>query len=263
MHSTAPALTYTVRQSVAEILLNCPPVNAITEAMMDQLLQYLDDAARDPSVKAVILGSAVPGRFCAGLHLSEMGNADFEHKLALVEKLYSGLFEAQTRLGKPSIAAVSGTARGGGMTLAVSCDMLIAADTASFGYPEIDVGVTPAIHYTHLPRIIGKHRAFELLFTGRSFSAAEALQLGLINQVVPQAEVLERARAIAQQFCRKSPLVMKLGRQAFHKAIDVEYRRGVASAVEHFGNVAATDDAREGMAAFVEKRPPVWPSDQR
>ncbi len=194
MHSTSPALTYTVRQSVAEILLNCPPVNAITEAMMDQLLQHLADAARDPAVKAVILGSAVPGRFCAGLHLSEMGNADFEHKLALVEKLYSGLFEAQTRLGKPSIAAVSGTARGGGMTLAVSCDMLIASDTASFGYPEIDVGVTPAIHYTHLPRIIGKHRAFELLFTGRSFSAAEALQLGLINQVVPEAQVLERAR---------------------------------------------------------------------
>ncbi|MGE8319826.1 MAG: enoyl-CoA hydratase/isomerase family protein [Comamonas sp.] len=258
-----PNVTYTVQQSVAEILLDSPPVNAITAAMMDQLLQHLDRAARDPAVKAVILGSAVPGRFCAGLHLSEMGDASFEHKLSLVDKLYTGLFDAQARLGKPSIAAVNGTARGGGMTLAVSCDMLIAADTATFGYPEIDVGVTPAIHYTHLPRIIGKHRAFELLFTGRSFAAAEALQLGLVNEVVPEAQVLERARAVAQVLSAKSPLVMKLGRQAFHKALDVEYRRGVASAVEHFGNVAATADAREGMAAFVEKRSPNWPSDNR
>ena len=177
-----------------------------------------------------------------------------------MEKLYLGLFDAQARLGKPSIAAVNGTARGGGMTLAVSCDMLVAADDASFGYPEIDVGVTPAIHYTHLPRIIGRHRAFELLFTGRSFGAAEALQLGLVNEVVPEAQVMERARAIAQQLAAKSPLVMRLGRQAFYKAVDVEYRRGVASAVEHFGNVAGTEDAREGMAAFVEKRKPAWPS---
>lgn len=256
-----PTVTYTVQHAVAEILLDSPPVNAITQAMMDQLLQHLDQAARDPAVKAVILGSAVPGRFCAGLHLSEMGNIDFEHKLALVDKLYSGLFDAQARLGKPSIAAVGGTARGGGMTLAVSCDMLVAADTATFGYPEIDVGVTPAIHYTHLPRIIGKHRAFELLFTGRSFAAAEALQMGLINEIVPEAQVLERARTVARSLSAKSPLIMKLGRQAFHKALDIEYRRGVASAVEHFGNVAATADAREGMAAFVEKRAPKWPSD--
>lgn len=256
-------VTYTVQASVAEILLDSAPVNAITDAMLDQLLAHMDRAARDPAVKAVILGSAVPGRFCAGLHLNEMGNARFEHKLGLVEKLYSGLFDAQARLGKPSIAAVGGTARGGGMTLAVSCDMLIAADTATFGYPEIDVGVTPAIHYTHLPRIIGRHRAFELLFSGRSFAAAEALQLGLVNEVVPEAQVLQRAREWAQRFCQKSPLVMRLGRQAFNKALDIEYRRGVASAVEHFGNVAATADAQEGMAAFVEKRPPVWPSDQR
>lgn len=260
---TTASIHYEVRNQVAEILLDCPPVNAITEALMDRLLALLAQAGSDPAVKAVILGSAVPRRFCAGLHLSEMGNASFEKKLQLVEKLYLGLFDAQARLGKPSIAAVNGTARGGGMTLAVSCDMLVAADDASFGYPEIDVGVTPAIHYTHLPRIIGRHRAFELLFTGRSFGAAEALQLGLVNEVVPESQVMERARAIAQQLAAKSPLVMRLGRQAFYKAVDVEYRRGVASAVEHFGNVASTEDAREGMAAFVDKRAPRWPSDQR
>ena len=252
---------YDVRDSVAEIMLDCPPVNAITEALMDSLLAMLQRASQDRGVKAVILGSRVPHRFCAGLHLNEMSGKTFEQKYALVEKLYLGLFDAQAKLGKPSIAAVPGTARGGGMTLAVSCDMLIASDNASFGYPEIDVGVTPAIHYTHLPRIIGKHRAFELLFTGRTFGAAEALQLGLVNAVTTEAEVLNKAREFAQIFCTKSPLVMQMGRTAFHKAVDVEYRNGVAAAVEHFASVAATEDAQEGMTAFAEKRQPAWPSD--
>ena len=254
---------YEVRDGIAEILLDCPPVNAITEALMDGILALLDQASRDRGVKAVILGSAVPNRFCAGLHLAEMSMASFEKKWELVDKLYSGLFDAQLRLGKPSIAAVNGTARGGGMTLAVSCDMLIASDMATFGYPEIDVGVTPAIHYTHLPRIIGRHRAFDLLFTGRSFGSEEALRLGLVNAVVPESEVLHKARELARVFCSKSPLVMQLGRKAFYKAIDIEYRKGVACAVEHFANVAGTADAIEGMTAFAEnRRKPVWPSDQ-
>jgi len=253
---------YEVRDAVAEILLDCPPVNAITETLMDRVLAFLEQASRDRGVKAVILGSAVPHRFCAGLHLSEMSTASFEKKWALVDKLYSGLLDAQLRLGKPSIAAVGGTARGGGMTLAISCDMLIASDTATFGYPEIDVGVTPAIHYTHLPRIIGRHRAFDLLFTGRSFGADEALRLGLVNAVVPESEVLNKARELAQVFRAKSPLVMQLGRKAFYKAMDIEYRKGVASAVEHFANVAGTADAIEGMTAFAERRKPVWPSNQ-
>jgi len=257
---SSATIHYEVHNSVAEIILDCPPVNAITEALMDRVLALLDQASKDRGVKAVILGSAVPNRFCAGLHLHEMSTASFGKKWMLVDKLYSGLLDAQWRLGKPSIAAVNGTARGGGMTLAVSCDMLIASDTATFGYPEIDVGVTPAIHYTHLPRIIGRHRAFDLLFTGRSFGADEALRLGIVNAVVPESEVLSRAREVAQVFCTKSPLVMQLGRKAFYKAIDIEYRNGVASAVEHFANVAGTADAIEGMTAFAERRKPAWPS---
>ena len=253
-------LHYEVREHVAEIMLEGPPVNAITEAVMDQLIALFARAGQDPGVRALILGSRVPGRFCAGLHLHEMAHKTFEQKHALVEKLYTGLFDAQMQLGKPSIAAVNGTARGGGMTLAVSCDLLVAADTATFGYPEIDVGVTPAIHYTHLPRIIGKHRAFELLFTGRSFGAAEALQLGLINQVVPEGQVLESARALAQVLCGKSARVVQMGRKAFHQAVDIEYRKGIGAAVEHFANVAGTADAIEGMQAFAEKRKPHWPA---
>lgn len=251
-------VTYEVRDRVAEILLDSPPVNALNEGMIDALLQALRRAAQDDGVRAVILGSAVPRRFCAGLQLDALHGAPPARAYALVDKLYNGLCEAQFHLGKPSIAAVGGTARGGGMTLAIHCDLIVAAESATFGYPEIDVGLTPAIHYTHLPRIVGRHRAFDLLFTGRTFGATEAMSLGLVSRVVPDADVMEQARALARTLCAKSPVVMRMGRMAFHRANDADYRRGVAGAVESFGNVAATDDAREGIAAFVEKRKPYW-----
>jgi len=251
-------VTYEVRDRVAEILLESPPVNALNEGMIDALLQALRRAAQDDAVRAVILGSAVSRRFCAGLQLDALHGAPPARSYALVDKLYNGLSEAHYHLGKPSIAAVGGTARGGGMTLAIHCDMIVAAETATFGYPEIDVGLTPAIHYTHLPRIVGRHRAFDLLFTGRTFGAAEAMSLGLVSRVVPEADVMREARALAQTLCAKSPVVMRMGRMAFQRANDNDYRRGVAGAVESFGNVAATDDAKEGIAAFVEKRKPYW-----
>ncbi|MCY0855523.1 enoyl-CoA hydratase/isomerase family protein [Cupriavidus sp. D39] len=253
-----PSVKYEVRDRVAEILLDSAPVNALNEAMIDDLLLALRRAAQDDSVRAVILGSALPRRFCAGLRLDALHGAPPARVHGLVDKLYNDLCDAQFHLGKPSIAAVNGTARGGGMTLAISCDMIVAADTATFGYPEIDVGLTPAIHYTHLPRVIGRHRAFDLLFTGRAFDAAEAMSLGLVSRVVPEQDVMREARALAQTLCAKSPVVVRMGRKAFMHANDNGYRRGVASAVESFGNVVATDDAREGIAAFVEKRKPSW-----
>lgn len=251
---------YEVRDRVAEILLDSPPVNALNEAMIDGLLEGLRRAADDDSVRAVILGSAVPRRFCAGLQLDALHGASPSRSYALVDKLYNGLCDAQFRLGKPSIAAVGGTARGGGMTLAIHCDMIVAADTATFGYPEIDVGLIPAIHYTHLPRIVGRHRAFDLLFTGRTFGADEAMSLGLVSRVVPAQDVMDAARALAQTLCTKSPEVMRMGRLAFMRANDTDYRRGVATAVENFGNVFSTEASKEGISAFVEKRKPYWQS---
>jgi enoyl-CoA hydratase/carnithine racemase len=181
---------------------------------------------------------------------------------SLLEKLYPALVDAQFNLGKPSIAAVGGAARGGGMTLAISCDIIMAADTATFGYPEINVGVPPAIQFTHLPRIIGKHRAFELLFTGRSFNAQEAQSLGLVSRLVPAADLMDEARKLAQTLAEKSPQVMRMARAAFVRANDTDYRRGVAGAVETFCNVVAVEDGQEGLTAFVEKRKPVWGQDK-
>jgi enoyl-CoA hydratase/carnithine racemase len=161
-------------------------------------------------------------------------------------------------MGKPTIAALTGPARAAGVTLAVSCDVIVASETASLGYPEIDVGVIPAMHFVHLPRQIGRHKAFELLFGGKPISAAEAERRGLVNHVVPPGEVKDKARALAREFASKSPLVMQLARDSFMRANDFEYRRAIENVVETICNIIETDDAKEGLNAFNEKRRPRW-----
>jgi enoyl-CoA hydratase len=251
------SIQYGVDSQVAEIRLSNPPVNALTLPMLTDLIGAFRRAAEDDTVRAVLLTSTVPNRFSAGLDLKNLAGQPGTVR-ALLGKLYVELADTQYHLGKPSIAVVDGAARGGGMTLAISCDVIIASEAATFGYPEIDLGVVPAIHFVHLPRIIGRHRAFELLFSGRSFAAAEALALGLVSRVAPVQEVLGQARELARVFASKPPTAMRLARAAFMRANDLDYRRGVEYAAELFCNVAATDEAQEGLRAFAEKRPPRW-----
>jgi len=247
-------ISYTVRDNVAEILLDNPPVNAIDHALADALLAALDRARADETVRAVILGSAVPGRFSAGLDLPIFLDLAPESKHALIEKLYTRLTEAQFALGKPSIAAVTGTTRGGGMTLAISCDMILADESANFAYPEIDIGLLPGIHYTHLHRIVGRYRAFELLFTGLEIDAPEAQRLGLVNRVCKAEALMDETRRVAQVMAAKAPALMRLGRAAFLRGIDTGYRTGVAGAVETLSAAAASADSRTAMAAFVARQ---------
>ena len=249
---------YEVRENVAEILLSNPPVNALNETVVDDLLAALDRAAGDKTVRAVILGTSIPKRFCAGLELDTFRSGTAAQIRELVDKIYVRLCDAQYNLGKPSIAAVTGAARGAGMTLAISCDLIVAADTATFGYSEIDVGLLPAIHFTHLPRIVGRYRAFDLLFSGRIFGAEEALAMGLVNRVVPVDSEMDEARKLAGVLASKSPELMRIGKAAFMSAIDSDYRRGLAGAVTLVCAVASTDDFREGMDAFVHKRKAVF-----
>jgi enoyl-CoA hydratase/carnithine racemase len=251
-------IEYSVTDGLAEIRLDNPPVNALTLPMLTDLVAAFKRAGEDDAVRAVLLTSAVPNRFSAGLDLKNVAGQPGSAVRALLDKLYVELTDTQYHLGKPSIAVVDGAARGGGMTLAISCDVIIASEAATFGYPEIDLGVVPAIHFVHLPRIIGRHRAFELLFSGRSFAAAEAHALGLVSRVVPEPDVVTEARKLAHVFAAKPPNAMRLARAAFMRVNDLDYRRGVAYAAELFCNVAATDEAQEGLRAFAEKRPPRW-----
>lgn len=251
-------VVYEVEQHVAHIILQRPPVNAFSLEFLDDILQALAQARHDDNVRAVVIRSRIPGMFCAGLDLDILLGQPMEQIRRFLEKLYIELWDAQYQLGKPSIASINGAARGGGMTLAISCDMIVASDKASFGYPELDLAVPPAIHFLHLPRIVGRYRAFDLLFTGRTFSSAEALDIGLIAEVTDHDQLEQRTLDIAYGFAQRAPKAMKQARQAFHRVNDFDYRRGVAVAVEDFCNMAVLDEAQEGIAAFIEKRKPRW-----
>ncbi len=251
-------LRYEVRDRIAEIHLCHAPVNALDVDVLDELIAALARANDDPDVRAVLLASGLPGRFCAGLDMKKLVQSAPARVHELLTKLYIKLYDAQFNLTKPSISVVSGAVRGGGMTVAISSDMIVAADSATFGYPEIDVGVLPAIHYVHLPGIVGKHRAFDLLFTGRTFSAQEAHAMGLVARIGAEAGLLDQARALARSLADKPPQVLAMGRRAFVYSNDNEYRRRIATAVEVFCNAAATPEAREGLSAFVQKRAPDW-----
>lgn len=251
-------LSYELNDRIAEIMFNNPPVNALTEEMLEDYLQMLEAAGKDDSVRAIIVGSHVPGRFSAGLNLRAIHEHGSGKVRALLNRLYVQMTDIQFHLGKPSIAAIGGTARGGGMTLAISCDMIVASRSATFGYPEIDAGVLPSIHFSHLPRIIGRHRAFDLLFTGRSFDAEEAYRLGLVTRLTDPGQELEEARNLARDLANKSAETLHMGRAAFMQANDNGYRQAVYAAADSFCAVADSESGREGIAAFVEKRQPVW-----
>jgi enoyl-CoA hydratase/carnithine racemase len=250
------AVRYAVDRRIAHIVLDRPPVNALSLDMIGAVIAALRQAAADDAVRAVVLSSASARHFCAGLDLAVLLGKSREQVFEFVHALYVELHEAQFDLGKPSIAAVGGAARGGGMTMAISCDVIVAGQQATFGYPEINIGVLPAIHFAHLPRIAGRHRAFELLFSGRTFSAQEAYELGLVSKVVPQSELDAAAHALAADFATKSAAVMRLARAAFMRQND--FRRSIADAVEDFCDVVTTDAAQEGIRAFLEKRAPRW-----
>lgn len=251
-----PIVRYEVTDTIARISLNRPPVNALSLELIRAVVAAFKQAADDRTARAVVLSSAIARRFSAGLDLDILLGKPGEEIRKFLQELYINLYDAQYNLGKPSIATVNGAARGGGMTMAVSCDVVLAAESATFGYPEIDVGVLPAIHFAHLPRIVGRHRAFELLFTGRTFDAREACDLGIVTRVVADADLDAAAMAMATTFAAKSETVLRMGRAAFMRQIDLDYRRSIANAVEDFVNVAVTDAAQEGLRAFVEKRRP-------
>jgi enoyl-CoA hydratase len=251
-------LDYEVKDQIAFILLNRPPVNAVDHPMIDAIHAKLRSAEADDDVGAVVITSALLGMFCGGMDLRMVMAGDTQNLRAFVYKFYMDTMNIQYALTKPTIAAINGPARGAGMTLAISCDVIFAADDIDVGYPEIDVGLIPAIHYVHLPRQISRHKAFELLFGGQPIAAREAAALGIINYAVPRGELIDRAVAMAQLFAAKSPAIMALARQSFMRANDLDYRRNVENQIETLCNVFETADAREGLSAFLEKRPAHW-----
>jgi enoyl-CoA hydratase len=251
-------IDYSVNDRIATLAMNRSPVNAIDHPMIDAIHDGLLRADADENVRAVIITSALPGMFCGGMDLRMVAAGDAQDLREFVYKFYMKTMDIQYAMKKPTIVAINGPARGAGMTLSITSDVIVAADDIDLGYPEIDIGLIPAIHYAHLPRQISRHQAFELLFGGKPIPASEAANLGIINHVVPRSELLEKALSIGKVFAEKSPTIMALGRQSFMRANDLDYRRNVENQIETLCNVFDTKDGREGLHAFLEKRAPVW-----
>ncbi len=243
---------------VAILTLNRPKVNALNSAIMDELRRAILDLKADAGVRVVILTGAGGKAFVAGADINELATlsplegkdhtARGQHVLDLIE-----------HMGKPVIAAVNGFALGGGCELAMACTLRIAADTATFGQPEVNLGLMPGYGGTQrLPRLVGRTRALDLLLTGRHITAAEALHLGLVNRVVPAADLMTQVKAIAHDLASKPPIAMRCIIEAVNRGLQGTLAEGQFIEATLFGVVASTDDMREGTRAFLEKRMPQW-----
>jgi enoyl-CoA hydratase len=223
----------------------------VTEEIGQALLELESEAPR-----AIIVTGAGERSFVAGADISAMSSMS-----PLEAKRFSEIGHAAMALLDrspiPTIAAVNGYALGGGCEVAIACDIRVAAENATFGFPEVGLGILPGMGGTQrLPRLIGPALAKELIFTGRRIGSEEALRIGLVNRVVPQGEALDAAREIAAEISANGPLAVRYAKTAANKATDVDLISGLEYEADQFALLFATEDAREGMGAFVERRKP-------
>ncbi len=239
---------------VTTLTLNRPQaLNALSPALMNELLAAIAAADTDPQVRAIVLTGG-PRVFAAGADIKAMADA------TPVEMAASATFTRWTSIAAcrtPIIAAVSGYALGGGCELAMLCDIIIASDTAQFGQPEVNIGIIPGAGGTaRLTRALGPYRAMELILTGATLSAQEALQHGLVNRVCPAEAVVAEAQRLAAIIASKAPVAVRMAKEAVRAAADTTVREGLAIEERNFYLLFATADQKEGMRAFIEKRPP-------
>jgi len=250
-------ILYDLDASVATIRLNRPEaLNAINAAMMAELAAALAVADADPAVRCLILTGS-DRAFAAGADVREMAGKGFAD--AFGTDMYGADAEAIARVRKPVIAAVAGYCLGGGCELAMLCDFIIAADSAKFGQPEVNLGVMPGMGGTQrLTRAIGKAKAMDLNLTGRMMDAAEAERAGLVARVVPAASLQGEAQTIARGIAAKSALSVMAIKEAVNRAGESSLREGLLFERRLFHALFSTEDQKEGMAAFVEKRAPAF-----
>lgn len=243
-----------VDQAVAIVTLNRPEVlNALSLDVMARLVDLLEAHDADPAVRCVVLTGG-PRAFAAGADINDMADASVA---TMYERNQFMRWERIRRVRKPIIAAVSGFCLGGGCELAMHCDCIIAAENARFGQPEINIGVIPGAGGTQrLTRAVGKFRAMEMILTGRFMSAREACAMGLVTRVVPNELFLDEAVALARTIASKAPLAVRLAKEAVLKAHESSLSEGLDFERKCFYMLFATDDQKEGMRAFQEKRPP-------
>ena len=250
-------ILYDVGDAVATITLNRPERrNAVGPNTLRELLAALDAAKRDTAVHVVVLTGAGDKAFSAGANLSDMSAEATESTRHDERGLFVDLFLAMEKLGKPILGGINGHALAGGFGLALSCDILVAADTAQFGTPEIRVGLWPMMIMSVVMRDLGRKRAMQLFMNGERIDAQTALQWGIVNRVVPAADVQRETAAWARELARWSPLIMRLGRDAFYAIDGLDMEAQLHYLQSQLTALSLSDDFREGVTAFLQKREP-------
>src|ERR1700757_614617 len=262
MSSPAPTVKfetifYEKKGPIAYVTLNRPKVlNALSQAVFSELKDVFQDARDDASVRGVILTGSGDKAFAAGADIAEMSTStgvqaeeSTRHAQAATELIEN--------LGKPVIAAVNGFALGGGCELAMACTIRIASENAKFGQPEVKLGIMPGAGGTQrLPRLVGRGRALKLVLSGDIIDATEAYRIGLVDELVPDAHLIERAESVLKKIIANAPLSVKYALEAVNKGLETSVAEGLLIEASLFAVCASTDDKKEGTSAFLEKRAP-------
>jgi enoyl-CoA hydratase len=245
--------------AVAIVTLNRPKVlNALNAQTLSELAGAMASFKDDDGVRAIVITGAGDKSFVAGADINELAALS---PVAGKEHARRGqqIFDAIEQLGKPVIAAINGFALGGGCELAMACTLRVAADTARFGQPEVNLGLIPGYAGSQrLPRLVGRGVALEILLTGDMINAQRAYEIGLVNRVVPAADLMTEAKKLAQTLASKAPIAVRYILDAVHQGLDTSLAQGQYLETSLFGTIASSDDMREGTRAFLDKRKAVW-----
>ena len=260
--TTSPALTlanvlYEKKDAIAYVTVNRPKVlNALNTPTWKDLRTAFEDARDDATVRGVILTGAGNKAFIAGADISELAHATAVGA-EQSSRFGQGVLDLIEKLGKPVVAAINGFALGGGCETAMACTVRIAVDSAKFGQPEVTLGLIPGGGGTQrLPRLVGKGRALQLVLSGEMISAQEAYRIGLVNEIVPAADLIMHAETILKKIGANAPIAVKFSLEAVNKGLETSQSEGQLLEASYFGLCAATEDKKEGTTAFLEKRAP-------
>jgi len=246
-------------ERVATLTIDHAPVNALNQATLEELNAAVDEVIANPEVKAVVLTGAGQIAFVAGADITEFSKLADASQAQAVSQSVQAIYSKIENAPKPFIAAINGVALGGGLELAMACHLRIIGDRAKVGQPEINLGIIPGWGGTQrLPRLVGSAKAIELILSGDAITAQEAYRLNLVNKVVPGGEVLKTGRDLAKKISQKGGLAVAAALRAVVSGLQQPLEAGLAVEADGFGQVAVSEDGREGAAAFLAKRQPVF-----
>lgn len=251
-------LKWSYQNMIATITIDRPKANALSQGLLKELSAVLDDIEPNDEIRVVLIHGE--GRFfSAGADIKEFTTLDSNEGFSNLSTFGQDLFERMETFPKPIIAAIHGAALGGGLELAMACHIRLVTETAKLGLPELSLGIIPGFAGTQrLPRYVGTSMAAEMMFTSEPITGVEAVQYGLANHAYPENELLENAMNLAKKIAQKSPLTLKAAIELLNYSKSKEYYQGVKKEAELFGNVFTSEDGKEGISAFIEKRAPYF-----